>query len=83
MQIVALNKLVPGTWTTGGSFNHTAEGEDDMPGHVKSSLMGTGLNIPIRNGHLALGAWQGIYFNEHNIQGGWGGGHTRKIIIPL
>ena len=80
---VALNKLVPGTWTADGTFHHTAEGEDDMPGHVKSSLMGTSLNIPIRNGHMALGTWQGIYLNEHRNQGGWGGGHTRKIIITL
>lgn len=80
---VALNELVPGTWTADGTFHHTAEGEDDMPGHVKSSLMGTSLNIPIRNGHMALGTWQGIYLNEHRNQGGWGGGHTRKIIITL
>lgn len=58
-------------------------GEDDMPGHVKSSLMGVSLSIPIRNGRLALGTWQGIYLNEHRDQGGWGGGHTRRIIITL
>ncbi|KAL3823478.1 hypothetical protein ACHAXA_010238 [Cyclostephanos tholiformis] len=80
---VAMNKIVPGTWTTDGTFRHTTEGEDDMPGHVKSSLMGVSLNIPIRNGRLALGTWQGIYLNEHRDQGGWGGGHTRGIIITL
>lgn len=80
---VALNKIVPGQWTKDGTFLHTMEGEDDMPGHVKSSLMGPSLNIPIRNGHLALGTWQGIYLNEHRDQGGWGGGHTRNIIITL
>ncbi|KAL7552078.1 hypothetical protein ACHAWF_015294 [Thalassiosira exigua] len=80
---VALNKIVPGHWTTDGTFLHTMEGEDDMPGHVKSSLMGPSLNIPIRNGRLALGTWQGIYLNEHRNQGGWGGGHTRRIIITL
>jgi len=80
---VALNKLVPGEWTKDGTFLHTMEGEDDMPGHVKSSLMGPSLNIPIRNGRLALGTWQGIYLNEHRNQGGWGGGHARSIIITL
>ena len=58
---VALNKIVPASWTRDGTFLHTMEGDDDMPGHVKSSMMGVSLNIPIRNGHLALGTWQGIY----------------------
>jgi thiamine phosphate synthase YjbQ (UPF0047 family) len=44
---VALNKIVPGSWTNDGTFRHTMEGEDDMPGHVKSSLMGASLNIPV------------------------------------
>jgi hypothetical protein len=43
----ALNRIVPGKWTADGTFRHTAEGEDDMPGHVKSSLMGASLNIPV------------------------------------
>ena len=80
---VALNKIVPASWNRDGSFKHTLEGDDDMPGHVKSSLMGVSLTIPIRNGQLALGTWQGIYLNEHRDQGGWGGGHTRNIIITL
>ena len=62
---------------------HTLEGDDDMPGHVKSSIMGVSLNIPIQNGRLALGTWQGIYLNEHRDQGGWGGGHARCILITL
>eukprot|EP00573_Skeletonema_grethae_P004509 CAMPEP_0201698492 /NCGR_PEP_ID=MMETSP0578-20130828/19544_1 /ASSEMBLY_ACC=CAM_ASM_000663 /TAXON_ID=267565 /ORGANISM="Skeletonema grethea, Strain CCMP 1804" /LENGTH=207 /DNA_ID=CAMNT_0048185051 /DNA_START=27 /DNA_END=650 /DNA_ORIENTATION=- len=80
---VALNKICPSEWTKDGTFDHVMEGEDDMPGHVKSSLMGVSLNIPIKNGRLALGTWQGIYLNEHRNQGGWGGGHTRRIIITL
>jgi secondary thiamine-phosphate synthase enzyme len=80
---VALNKLVPAEWNRDGTFRHTTEGDDDMPGHVKSSLMGASLNIPIQQGRLALGTWQGIYLNEHRDQGGWGGGHTRKIIVTL
>eukprot|EP00529_Nitzschia_sp_RCC80_P035901 CAMPEP_0113483752 /NCGR_PEP_ID=MMETSP0014_2-20120614/23597_1 /TAXON_ID=2857 /ORGANISM="Nitzschia sp." /LENGTH=158 /DNA_ID=CAMNT_0000377311 /DNA_START=168 /DNA_END=644 /DNA_ORIENTATION=- /assembly_acc=CAM_ASM_000159 len=80
---VAMNKLVPASWTKDGTFIHTMEGEDDMPGHVKSSLMGASINIPIRNGRLALGTWQGIYLNEHRDQGGWGGGHSRHVILTL
>ena len=80
---VALNKIVPAEWNRDGTFRHTLEGDDDMPGHVKSSLMGPSLTIPIRNGRLGLGTWQGIYLNEHRDQGGWGGGHTRHIIITM
>mmetsp|Transcript_18681 Transcript_18681/g.38487 ORF Transcript_18681/g.38487 Transcript_18681/m.38487 type:complete len:206 (-) Transcript_18681:1201-1818(-) len=80
---VALNKIVPASWNHDGTFKHTMEGDDDMPGHVKTSLMGPSLNIPIRNGRLALGTWQGIYLNEHRDQGGWGGGHTRNIVVTL
>jgi len=80
---VALNKIVPETWNHDGSFRHTMEGDDDMPGHVKSSLMGPSLTIPISDGRLALGTWQGIYLNEHRDQGGWGGGHTRNLVITL
>ena len=80
---VAMNKIVPASWNRDGTFWHTMEGDDDMPGHVKSSLMGASINIPIRNGRLALGTWQGVYLNEHRDQGGWGGGHSRHIVITL
>ena len=46
-------------------FAHTLEGPDDMPAHVKSSLLGSSVSIPISNGRLALGIWQGIYLCEH------------------
>jgi secondary thiamine-phosphate synthase enzyme len=46
-------------------YVHTMEGADDMPAHVKSSLLGSSLTIPIREGRLALGTWQGIYLCEH------------------
>ena len=46
-------------------FEHTAEGPDDMPAHVKSSVMGCSVMIPVREGRLALGTWQGIYLGEH------------------
>ena len=46
-------------------YRHTCEGPDDMPGHVKSSLLGCSLTVPVRDGRLALGTWQGIYLCEH------------------
>ena len=46
-------------------YQHTHEGPDDMPAHLKSSLIGAFLTIPIKNGHLELGTWQGIYLCEH------------------
>lgn len=55
------NKLVPEKLT---GIIHTMEGPDDMPSHIKSTLTGTGVTIPIRNGHLYLGTWQGIYLCE-------------------
>jgi secondary thiamine-phosphate synthase enzyme len=80
---MALNKIVPESWNYDKTFVHTMEGDDDMPGHVKSSLMGVSLNIPISNGKLGLGTWQGIYLNEHRNQGGYGNGHTRSILITI
>lgn len=59
-------------------WDHTDEGADDMPAHVKSSVMGVSLNIPITNGQLNLGTWQGIYLNEHRNRGG-----SRKIVITV
>lgn len=57
----ALNRLVP----ENQPFVHTIEGPDDMPAHVKSSLLGASLMIPVSTGALALGTWQGIYLCEH------------------
>ena len=51
-------------------WTHTLEGPDDMPAHIKSSLTGTSLTLPIRDGSLALGTWQGIYLCEHRDAGG-------------
>ncbi|GJQ63453.1 MAG: hypothetical protein SCALA702_25060 [Melioribacteraceae bacterium] len=59
-------------------FVHTMEGPDDMPAHIKASIMGPSLNIPIQNGRLNLGTWQGIYLCEHRDYGG-----SRKIVITL
>jgi secondary thiamine-phosphate synthase enzyme len=51
-------------------WTHTLEGEDDMPAHVKAALLGPSLTLPVRDGRLALGTWQGIYLCEHRGQGG-------------
>ncbi|KFZ38494.1 hypothetical protein HR45_03435 [Shewanella mangrovi] len=59
-------------------FRHTYEGPDDMPAHLKSSLLGTSLMLPIRSGNLALGTWQGIYLGEHRDHGG-----SRKVLLTL
>jgi secondary thiamine-phosphate synthase enzyme len=51
-------------------WTHTLEGPDDMPAHVKASLLGASLTLPVRRGRLALGTWQGIYLGEHRDHGG-------------
>jgi secondary thiamine-phosphate synthase enzyme len=51
-------------------WTHTDEGDDDMPAHIKSSLMGPSLTLPVARGRLALGTWQGIYLCEHRNHGG-------------
>ncbi len=59
-------------------YTHTYEGEDDMPSHAKSSLLGVSLNIPITDGRLNLGTWQGIYLNEHRNHAG-----NRSIVVTV
>ena len=59
-------------------YTHTAEGPDDMPAHVKASLMGSSVSIPVAQGQLALGTWQGIYLAEHRNHGG-----SRKLVLTL
>ncbi|PIQ29157.1 secondary thiamine-phosphate synthase [bacterium (Candidatus Blackallbacteria) CG17_big_fil_post_rev_8_21_14_2_50_48_46] len=51
-------------------YQHVFEGPDDMPAHLKASLLGASLTVPIRDGHFLLGTWQGIYLCEHRDQGG-------------
>ena len=70
-----LNKLVP---ENDPLYTHTLEGPDDMPAHIKASLTASSLSIPIINGQLALGTWQGVYLWEHRK-------HTnkRKVIIHI
>jgi secondary thiamine-phosphate synthase enzyme len=70
----ALDKIAP----EGGHYRHLDEGYDDMPAHVKSSLMGASLDVPISRGRLALGTWQGIYLNEHRNHGG-----ARQLVVTI
>lgn len=51
-------------------WTHTLEGEDDMPAHVKAALLGPSLTLPVSDGRLALGTWQGVYLCEHRDEGG-------------
>ena len=57
-------------------YEHDYEGSDDMPAHLKSALLGSSVTIPIRNGRLALGTWQGVYLCEHRNRGG-----QRRLVI--
>jgi secondary thiamine-phosphate synthase enzyme len=67
------NKSVP---ENDPDYQHDYEGSDDMPAHLKASLLGSSVMIPIRNGKFALGIWQGIYLCEHRDQGG-----IRSLVI--
>lgn len=67
------NKMVPENMPY---YIHTYEGSDDMPAHIKTSLLSTSVQIPISNGKLNLGIWQGVYLCEHRNYGG-----KRKIVL--
>jgi len=57
-------------------FEHTLEGDDDMPAHVRTALTTVNLSIPIHNGEMALGTWQGIFLWEHRLHG-----HSRRVAL--
>jgi len=59
-------------------YEHTLEGSDDMPAHIKSSTLGSSILIPVCNGRLALGTWQGIYLGEHRNHAG-----SRRIVVTM
>ena len=59
-------------------YRHTLEGSDDLPAHLKASILGNSLTVPITNGRLNLGTWQGIYLCEHRDHGG-----SRTIVVTL
>lgn len=59
-------------------YIHTYEGDDDMPAHIKSVMLGTSLTVPVTDGRLNLGTWQGIYLGEHRDHGG-----SRSIVVTV
>jgi secondary thiamine-phosphate synthase enzyme len=59
-------------------WTHTLEGDDDMPAHAKASLLGQAVSIPVADGRLALGTWQGVYLGEHRDHGG-----ARSLLVTL
>lgn len=69
------NKMVPENMPY---YKHTLEGPDDMPAHIKASLLGSSLQIPVTNGKLNMGTWQGIYLAEHRNNAG-----SRKLVLSL
>lgn len=69
------NKLVPENVPY---YRHTVEGSDDMPAHIKASMLGSSVTVPIRNGRMALGTWQGIYLCEFRNRGG-----RRKLVVTV
>jgi secondary thiamine-phosphate synthase enzyme len=70
----SLDRLAPENFR----YQHTVEGPDDMPGHIKATLTGVSLVVPVENGRLALGTWQGIFLCEHRRQGG-----RRRLLLTL
>lgn len=70
----AFNNIAPEDF----SYVHTCEGPDDMPAHVKASMLGCSVTVPVRNGRLVLGTWQGIYLCEHRNHGG-----PRRLMLTL
>jgi secondary thiamine-phosphate synthase enzyme len=71
---MALGKIIPDSLP----YEHTLEGQDDMPAHIKSSMVGVSVNIPIGQGRLLLGTWQGIYLCEHRQTS-----HQRSIVLTV
>lgn len=70
-----IDKLIP---ENDSSYSHTFEGADDMPAHLKASIIGQSLSLPITNGRLNLGTWQGVYFCEFRNFGG-----KRRLLLTL
>ncbi len=70
-----LDRLVP---ERDPNFTHTAEGPDDMPSHIKAAITATSIAIPVIQGRLALGTWQGIYLWEHRTRP-----HVRRIVVHV
>jgi len=73
--VAFFNRLVP---ENDPLYIHTTEGPDDMPAHIKAALTQVSLSIPVRQGRLGLGTWQGIYIFEHRAQA-----HRRRVLLHL
>ena len=71
----SFNELVP---ENEPYYTHTIEGSDDMPAHIKSSILGSSISLPVTDGRFNLGTWQGIYLCEHRNRGG-----ARKIVVSI
>lgn len=71
---MATSKIAPENFP----YVHTVEGPDDMPAHVKASLLGSSVTIPVRNGQLCLGTWQGVYLCEHRNRAS-----SRTLVLTL
>lgn len=71
---MALDRIAPESFP----WRHTLEGADDMPAHVKAALVGTSVTVPVRDGRLCLGTWQGIWLGEHRDRGG-----PRRLVVTL
>lgn len=71
---MSMNRIAPEDFP----YVHTLEGPDDMPAHVKASLLGSSVTVPVRDGRLCLGTWQGIYLCEHRDHGG-----SRTLVLTL
>ncbi len=69
------NKLAP---ENAPHYIHTVEGSDDMPAHIKASMLGSSVTIPVSSGELNLGTWQGVYLCEHRNRGG-----NRRIVVTV
>ncbi len=69
-----LSRMAP----EGGYYRHDAEGPDDMPAHLKSALTGVSMSLPVANGRMTLGTWQGIFLAEHRRAP-----HRRKIVLHI
>ncbi|MFD0992300.1 secondary thiamine-phosphate synthase enzyme YjbQ [Tenacibaculum geojense] len=70
-----INKMIPENMPY---YKHDYEGADDMPAHIKSSMLGCQVTIPVTNGQLNLGVWQGVYLGEHRNYGG-----KRSVVLTL
>ena len=73
--LTVFNQLIP---EHNRAYEHNDEGPDDMPAHIKASILGTSLTVPVANGRLQLGTWQGIYLCEHRNHGG-----ARRLVLTL